>query len=59
MRVSKLRIGDGCAAVAGLAPFDNITFEEWNHHISVNLTGTSYACKPPLRTWQRRGGAAW
>jgi 2-hydroxycyclohexanecarboxyl-CoA dehydrogenase len=28
------------AAIAGFTPFDQITFEEWNRYLAVNLTGT-------------------
>jgi 2-hydroxycyclohexanecarboxyl-CoA dehydrogenase len=28
------------AAVAGFTPFDQITLDDWNRHVAVNLTGT-------------------
>ncbi|HME75805.1 MAG TPA: SDR family NAD(P)-dependent oxidoreductase [Mycobacterium sp.] len=36
------------AAVAGFTRFDNITLTEWNHYLSVNLTGTFLCLRAAL-----------
>ncbi|MFY9919774.1 MAG: SDR family NAD(P)-dependent oxidoreductase [Mycobacterium sp.] len=42
-----------CAAVAGLTPFDDITFDEWDRYISVNLTGTFLCMQAALADMAR------
>ena len=46
-----------CAGVSLLRPFDQLTVEEWNDIISVNLTGPFLVCHAALPALQAAGNA--